>query len=159
MGSRQFHWSFVFLAWLGTLAATLGSLYFSEVQGFEPCVLCWWQRIFMYPLVIVLGLGLLFQDVHFYKYAMSLAVMGLLVAIYHNLLFTGIIPEGMQVCSEPTTLSDLTSLSALNSASNSLSGASCTETYINWFGFITIPVLSLVGYAGIIFLLTTGRKK
>jgi disulfide bond formation protein DsbB len=111
----------------------MGSLFFSYVMDFAPCVLCWYQRIFLFPLVIILAVGLFPFDRGVVKYALPLAITGWLIAAYHNLLYAGIIPEGMQPCSK---------------------GVSCTEEYIDLFGFLSIPMLSLLSFTVIIILLT-----
>jgi disulfide bond formation protein DsbB len=110
----------------------MGSLFFSYVMEFAPCVLCWYQRIFLFPLVIILGVGLFPLDKNVVKYALPLAIAGWLTAAYHYLLYAGIIPESIQPCSQ---------------------GVSCTEEYINLFGFLSIPMLSLLSFTTIIFLL------
>jgi disulfide bond formation protein DsbB len=107
-------------------------------MGFAPCVLCWYQRIFLFPLVIVLAMGLFPFDKSVVKYALPLAVAGWLTAVYHNLLYAGIIPESIQPCSK---------------------GVSCTEKYIDLFGFITIPMLSLFSFSIIIALLILIKKR
>jgi len=99
---------------------------------FAPCVLCWYQRICLFPLVLILGAGLVSFDNHVVKYSLPLAVAGWLTALYHTLLYAGIIPESIQPCSQ---------------------GISCTEEYIDLFGFITIPMLSLLSFSTIIALL------
>ena len=115
----------LYIAWILSVLATAGSLFFSEIMGLPPCVLCWHQRIAMYPLVIVLGVGILFKDTKVALYSLPLAVMGLGVAIYHNLLYYNIIPESIAPCT---------------------SGISCTTRQLEWLGFITIPLLSLVAF-------------
>jgi len=112
------------------VVATLGSLYFSNVLGFPPCVLCWYQRIAMYPQVVILSVGLLLRDARAYLYALPLALAGLGVAVYHNLLYYKLLPESIEPC---------------------MLGVSCTTKFIEWFGFVTIPLLSLAA-----FLLVTG---
>ena len=124
-------WTVLFLCWLVAAVSTLGSLFFSNVMDFAPCILCWYQRIFLFPLVIVLAMGLFPFDIKVVRYAMPLALVGLLTALYHNLLYTGIIPESIQPCSQ---------------------GVSCTEKYID-FGFITIPLLSALSFSIILILL------
>ncbi len=114
------------LAWLQAIIATVGSLYFSQVMGLVPCVLCWYQRIAMYPLVIIFTVGILFRDHRLRFYALPLSLIGLGIAIYHNLLYYGIIPEELQPCT---------------------AGASCTAKQIELFGFITIPLMSLVAFS------------
>ena len=126
------NWTLLFLCWLLASVSTLGSLFFSYVMGFAPCVLCWYQRIFLFPLVIILAVGLFPFDKSVVKYALPLAIAGWLTALYHTLLYAGIIPESVQPCSQ---------------------GVSCTEEYIDLFGFLTIPMLSLLSFSTIIALL------
>ncbi|WP_088102120.1 disulfide oxidoreductase [Halalkalibacter urbisdiaboli] len=109
------------LAWLTSFIATLGSLYFSEIRQFEPCTLCWYQRILMYPLVIILFIGIVKKDAQVALYSSVLSFIGLLFSIYHY---------GIQ------------KLSFLASSAPSCGRVPCTGQYINWFGFITIPFLA-----------------
>jgi disulfide bond formation protein DsbB len=125
-------WNILFLCWLVAGVSTTGSLFFSYVMEFAPCVLCWYQRIFLFPLVLILAVGLFPLDKKVVKYALPLAVAGWLTAAYHNLLYAGIIPESIQPCSQ---------------------GVSCTEEYINLFGFLSIPMLSLLSFTTITMLL------
>jgi len=122
----------LFLCWLVAGVSAMGSLFFSYVMGFAPCVLCWYQRIFLFPLVIILAVGLFPFDKNVVKYALPLAIAGWLTALYHNLLYAGIIPESIQPCSQ---------------------GVSCTEEYIDLFGFLSIPMLSLLSFSTITALL------
>lgn len=119
-------WIFLFLSWLVAMVATLGSLFFSEVMYFPPCVMCWYQRICMYPLAIMLIIALFKNDKEVFKYAFALSLIGLFFAIYHNLLYYGLLPEAAKPCNQ---------------------GVSCTSDYINYFGFITIQFLSLVAFS------------
>jgi len=132
------NWTILFLCWLLVTISTLGSLFFSYVVGFAPCVLCWYQRIFLFPLVILLAMGLFPFDRSVVKYTLPLAIAGWLTALYHNLLYSGIIPESIQPCSQ---------------------GVSCTEKYIDLFGFITIPMLSLLSFSTIIGLLILLQRR
>ena len=125
-------WNILFLCWLVAGVSTMGSLFFSYIMEFAPCVLCWYQRIFLFPLVLILAVGLFPLDKKVVKYALPLAAVGWLTAAYHNLLYAGIIPESIQPCSQ---------------------GVSCTEEYINLFGFLSIPMLSLLSFTTIIALL------
>jgi disulfide bond formation protein DsbB len=84
---------YIFLAFLVASIATLGSLFFSEIMEFIPCTMCWYQRIFMYPLVLIFLVNLLYPDEKVFKYSISLVLVGLFFSIYHNLLMWGIIPE------------------------------------------------------------------
>lgn len=115
----------------------LGSLFFSLVMGLPPCDLCWYQRIAMYPLVLILGLGLFKKDRTSLDYAFPLVIIGWLIAAYHNLLYYNIIPETMAPCK---------------------AGISCTTRYIEWFGFVTIPLLSLTAFTVILVCLYVASK-
>jgi disulfide bond formation protein DsbB len=119
----------VYLAWWMALIATIGSLYFSEVRMFVPCTLCWWQRIFMYPLVVVLGVANFRQDLSVWRTALPLSVVGWGIASYHYLV---------------------QKVPGLAAPASCAAGAPCNMQYINWFGFITIPFL-----AGTAFLVIT----
>ena len=136
-------WSHLFLTWLVSLIATLGSLFFSEIMHFPPCSLCWYQRICMYPLVIILLTGLITNDFNskslpVFRYSFPIALLGWLISIYHNLVSFGIIPESASPCSQ---------------------GVSCATKYIQWFGFLTIPLLSFTAFTLIlIFLWTLTRR-
>ena len=129
--------TFVFLAFLVSLIATLGSLFFSEIMNFIPCSLCWYQRIFMYPLVFIFLINLLFPDDKVFKYAFTLGFIGWLISVYHNLLMFKIIPEKLSPC---------------------VQGVPCSVDYINWLGFITIPLLSFFAYTIILILLIILKK-
>lgn len=126
------NWTILFLTWIIVSASTLGSLFFSHVMEFAPCVLCWYQRICLFPLVIILATGLFPFDKRVVKYALPLAIAGWFIAFYHNLLYSEIIPQNLQPCSQ---------------------GVSCTEKYIDLFGFLTIPMLALLSFSIIIILL------
>jgi disulfide bond formation protein DsbB len=132
------NWAILFLTWVIVSVSTMGSLFFSHVMEFAPCVLCWYQRICLFPLVIILASGLFPFDKHVAKYALPLAIAGWLTAFYHNLLYSGIIPQDLQPCSK---------------------GVSCTEKYIDLFGFLTIPMLSLISFSIIITLLLLLKRR
>ena len=116
----------VLALWLGSLVATLGSLFFSEVMRLPPCVLCWYQRIAMYPLVALTTVALLRRDAGVGAYAWPLVAIGLAISVYHNLLYYHLIPESITPCAQ---------------------GVSCTERQIEWLGFVTIPLLALGSFA------------
>lgn len=124
---RLFGFNLLTLAWLQAVVATLGSLYFSQVMGLLPCEFCWYQRIAMYPLVLIFTTGLIMRDPRVRSYALPLSLIGLLLAIYHNLLYYGVIPPEFETCRA--------------------SSISCTVRQIEWFGVITIPLMSLVAFA------------
>ncbi|MDH4162894.1 MAG: disulfide oxidoreductase [Nitrospirota bacterium] len=132
------NWTILFLCWIVASVATLGSLFFSEVMGFAPCVLCWYQRICIYPLVLIFGVGLFSFDAGVVKYSLPLAITGWCIALYHTLLYQGVIPKSIQPCSE---------------------GVPCTEKYIELLGFLSIPLLSFLAFTAIIALLYLLRRR
>jgi len=132
------NWTLLFLAWVVVSVSTLGSLFFSYVMEFAPCVLCWYQRICLFPLVIILATGLFPFDKRVVTYGLPLAIAGWITAFYHNLLYSNIIPQNLQPCSQ---------------------GVSCTEKYIDLFGFLTIPMLSLLSFSIIITLLFLLKRR
>jgi len=125
-------WTAVFLCWLIATLSTLGALFFSDVMAIPPCVLCWYQRIFMFPLVLMLPFALFPFDRKIVRYVLPLAVAGWLVALFHHLLVEGYIPEQIRPC---------------------VQGVPCTDVVIAWFGFLTIPLMSLLAFSTIIALL------
>lgn len=127
-----------YLAWIIALVAMVGSLFFSEVMNLPPCVLCWYQRIAMYPLVVVIGVGIVTRDSRLKNFALPLALVGLLISVYHNLLYYGILPESITPCTQ---------------------GVSCTSRQIEWFGFITIPLLALIAFVAVSFCLWFYKTK
>lgn len=131
-------WLLVFAAWLIASVATLGALFFSEIMELPPCLLCWWQRIFMFPLVLLLPVGLFPFDPKVPRYALPLALAGLAVAVYHQLLVMGVIPERASPCTR---------------------GIPCAEVQIEWLGFITIPLMALGAFAAIVVLLLLARTR
>lgn len=129
-------WMLVFGAWLVASASTLGALFFGEVMQLPPCVLCWYQRISMFPLALILPIGLFPFDRKVVRYALPLAVIGWLFAAFHLLLVAGVIPESIKPCKQ---------------------GVPCSATVIEWFGFVTIPLLSVVAFSTIIALLVAAH--
>ena len=132
------NWVILFLTWVAVSVSTLGSLFFSHIMDFAPCVLCWYQRICLFPLIIILATGLFPFDKRVIAYSLPLAIAGWLTAFYHNLLYSGIIPQELQPCSK---------------------GISCTEKYIDLLGFLTIPMLALISFSVIIILLVLLKRR
>lgn len=124
---------FLFAAWLVALGATLGALFIGEVLGQSPCTLCWYQRIAMFPLALVLGIACLNEDATVRRYALPLALVGGAIALWHTLLYVGIIETPLVPCSAD--------------------GPSCTGPGMTIFGVVPLPVISLVSFALIIVLL------
>lgn len=114
-----------YFSWIQATIATAGSLYFSEILHLPPCSLCWYQRIFMYPLVVIIAVGILRKDKGLPTYVLPLSILGLLFAFYHSLLQWGVVAESLVPC---------------------LLGVSCTTKFIEWFGFVTIPFLSFLAF-------------
>ncbi len=125
------------IAWVQALVAMLGSLYFSEVLKYPPCVLCWWQRIAIYPMVLLLAVGIIRKDRAVFFYTMPVLVVGWFISLYHNLLYYKIIPDTLAPCSL---------------------GVSCTTRFIQWFGFITIPFLAFTALTVMIAMLTINHR-
>ena len=119
-----FRRSALYVALAAASIATFGSLYFSEVRGLEPCALCWYQRILMYPLVAIISIGLLRRDRGVPAYVLPLSVTGIAVATYHYLVQARVIHHSI-ACER---------------------GVPCSGRYIDWFGFVTIPFLALVAF-------------
>lgn len=122
----------ILFAFIISLTATLGSLFYSEVAGYTPCKLCWFQRIFMYPQPILFGLAIWKKDKSIIKYGLTLSIIGGLIALYHYLLQVGVVPNG-----------------ACGAVGYSVS---CSQRFVMEFGYITIPMMSLTAF-GLIFLL------
>lgn len=135
--SNARQWYALFAVWLIAVSATLGSLFFSEVMERVPCVLCWYQRIAMFPLAIIFTIGLFPLDVRCVRYALPFAISGWAIAVYHCLIYLGFIPESLQPCTQ---------------------GVSCADVKIELIGFLTIPLLSLLGFTLIIALLLAVRN-
>lgn len=115
--------------------ATISSLFLSEVAGFPPCKLCWYQRIFMYPQVIVLGAAMWLNDLKARITALILSVIGLIIGIYHVLV--QFFPASFK-CSDEI--------------------ANCALKSFTYYGFITIPVMSVTAFLAIILLLIFSYK-
>lgn len=131
-------WILLFFAWVVATIATLGSLFLSDVMMFPPCTLCWYQRIFMYPLAIIFLVGLIPYDRTVLRYAMPFVGFGWMFAVYHNLLQYNIIPETASPCSQ---------------------GVPCSAKYMELFGFITIPMLSFITFSLLAVLLYIIKKR
>ncbi|AGK52511.1 disulfide oxidoreductase [Bacillus sp. 1NLA3E] len=117
--------SLLFIAWAASVIAMFGSLYFSEILKFEPCKLCWYQRILMYPMVIILGIAVIRKDDRISFYSMILSAIGACISLYHySLQKVPFMADHAVTCGR----------------------IPCTGDYINWFGFVTIPLLALVAF-------------
>ena len=122
----------LYAAWAVALFASLGALFVGEVMGQTPCVLCWYQRIAMFPLAVVLGIAAYRGDAGAWRYGLPLSVAGTILASWHTLLYIGWLPEAIEPCSQ---------------------GPSCTDANMTLFGLLPLPALSLVAFAVITALL------
>lgn len=123
---------YMYMAWIVSITAMLGSLYFSEIRGFIPCELCWYQRILMYPLVLILGIGTFQNDLSVKKFVLPMAIIGWCFSFYHYMVQK--VPGFAEI--KPC-----------------VNGVPCNAQYINWFGVITIPFLALTAFTIIIYLM------
>ena len=121
-------------AFLASLTATLGSLFYSQIAGFPPCDLCWFQRIFMYPEVFLLGMALIKKDSRIVGYGLLLAIVGGVVSLYHNYIYY--YDEGLNAFCQLGTAS-----------------VSCVKRYVFEFGYVTIPLMALTVFALVILFL------
>jgi disulfide bond formation protein DsbB len=125
--------------WLGfivALVAMLGSLFYSNIAGYTPCTLCWFQRIMMYPLVILFGIAAIKKDYTVRRYALPMAIIGALIAAYQY---------STQIM--------------LKAAPCSATGPSCAARYAWTLGYITIPMMALTAFALIITLMIVAKKR
>ncbi len=129
---------FLYLAWMTALLSTLGSLFLSNYLKLPPCDLCWYQRVLMFPLVVVLGVGFLLKDKNIHFYSLPLVIIGGLIAGYHNLLYYKWISTELIPCT---------------------GGVSCTERQLDLFGFLSIPMMSLISFIILAVLLILNYKK
>jgi disulfide bond formation protein DsbB len=131
-------WTPLLLAWLVALAATAGALFIGEVMLMAPCQLCWYQRIFMFPLALILGMACFSEDRRGAVYALPLALGGAAMAGYHTLLVAGVIPKAWLPCS---------------------AGVSCADQRLEILNGVQIPWLSLAAFVAIGLLLTLFLRK
>lgn len=137
-GASDAAWLLVFACWVVATLATLGALFFSEVMELPPCVLCWYQRIAMFPLVILLPIGLFPFDPRVVRYALPLVLAGWGISVFQVLLVAGVIPEAIRPCTQ---------------------GVPCSEVQVEWLGFLNIPVLSFLAFSTMIALLVAAHLR
>lgn len=113
-----------YLAWFTAILSVSGSLFFSEFYNFTPCILCWYQRIAMYPLVLILAVGILKKDKFLHLYVLPFSIIGMIISFYHNLLYFNFISEKLSPCAV---------------------GVSCTAKFIHVLG-LDIPQLSFLSF-------------
>jgi disulfide bond formation protein DsbB len=130
-------WSVLLAAWGVALVSTLGALFIGEVMGMTPCLLCWYQRIFMFPLALILGMAAFAEDRRGAVYALPLALGGAAVAGYHAALIAGWVPSWWVPCG---------------------TGPSCSEQNLEILNGIQIPWLSFAAFVTIAMLLLVYLK-
>ncbi len=128
----------LYFAWLIALVASLAVLFIGEVMGQTPCDLCWFQRSFMCPLAILLGVAIWNADTEVWKYGAPLAAAGGIIALYHTLLYMRVIPKPIIPCEK--------------------TGPSCTGESMEVIG-LPIPALALLAFVAIFVLLLKTRRK
>lgn len=121
-------WWWLYIIWLIALSGFFLSIYFGEVAHFEPCRLCWYQRMALFPLVLLLGLGVYRSDFGVLPYTIVFALLGTLVASYHALQESFPLLQTTALCGEK---------------------GDCSEPVFLLFGFLTFPVLSAAGFLAI----------
>jgi disulfide bond formation protein DsbB len=127
----------LYLTWAIALISAMISLFFSEILKFPPCVLCWYQRIFMYPLVFIVPIGIILHDKKIYAYTLTLSLIGLFIAAYHSLIYHSIIPEALKICTAEL---------------------SCKTKQFELFNFISIPLMSFLSFLLIFILNLIGAQ-
>ncbi len=124
------------LAFVLSLVTAALTLYYSDVLGFEPCPLCWWQRVFLYPQVIIFALAL-WKGISFRLLSIVFSVLGLGVALYHHAL--QMLPAGSLPCPA--------------------SGPSCSQITLLEFGYITYPLMAATLFAFLIVLMIAHKVR
>ncbi len=117
------------LIWIGfgiAFAGVVVSLLYSNYIGYPPCYLCWWHRITIYPQLLLYGVAMVTRDRNVFRYTLALSLVGLVVAGYHNYIDWG----GTEFI-------------------NCDAAVSCTQRFVSEFGFVTIPLMSLLGLLGL----------
>lgn len=131
-------WRWLAAAWAVALVSTSAALFIGEVMGMTPCQLCWYQRILMFPLAVILGMAAFGNDRRGAIYAMPLALGGAAVAGYHTALVAGWVPQWWIPCG---------------------TGPSCSDQKLVILGDIQIPWLSLLAFIAIVALLLVYLRK
>ncbi len=131
-------WYLLFFVWVIATAGTLISLFFSEIMQLPVCVLCWYQRIALYPLVIMLPLALFPMDIRVVRYISPLVALGWLTALFHVLVVAGVVPESAQPC---------------------VKDIPCSEIKFELIGFLNIPMMALITFSLIGILLYFSKQQ
>lgn len=122
-----------------TTISMLASLFYSNIAGFAPCELCWFQRIFMYPLVVILGMALWKKDNKIVSYALALSCLGLVVSLFQNYMYY--FNQGLAAFCQQGGAT-----------------VSCVKRYVFEFGYISIPIMALTGFVLVIIFLLLQKE-
>lgn len=131
-------WLLLLAAWIVALGASLGALFVGEVMGQAPCLLCWFQRAFMFPLAIMLAVAVYTADGHASRYVLPVAGIGWLIALYHSLLYFDVITEAPTPCD---------------------TGPSCSSADMVVLGGLPLPLLSLTAFTAILALVFLAYRR
>lgn len=126
-----------YVIWGVALLAMIMSLVFSEILKLPPCSLCWYQRIFIYPLVFIVPIGIVRNDKSIFTYSIVLSSIGLVISSYHSLIYHGVVQEALKLCN---------------------SELSCKAKQFELFGLLSIPVMSFFSFLIIFILSLIGEK-
>lgn len=129
----------ILLSFLVAFLSTAGSLFYSDIANFAPCLLCWWQRIFLYPQAILLFTALIKKDTSMRLHAIILSTIGGLISVYHTLLQLGIGVNDLVPCDA--------------------SGVSCQHVYFIQYGYVTIPTMALTAFVLILLFMLSPNPK
>lgn len=136
--SHDGSWIALFGAWLIAALSSLAVLFVGEIMGQAPCNLCWFQRAFMFPLAIILAVGCLRSDADVWHYAWPLTAAGGAIALFHTLVYAGMVPQDIQPCG---------------------AGPSCASADMTILGGLPLPLLSVLSFAAIAALLLVARRR
>lgn len=123
------------ITFLLSLAGIIASLFYSQIAGYAPCTLCWWQRIFMYPQALIAFIALQKKDSSILSYLLPLSIVGIIFALYHMYIFYG---------GTPLVACDLDN--------------PCNKQFVNVLGYLTIPSMSLTLFGSLILTQTLWKK-
>ncbi|NGX34665.1 MAG: Disulfide bond formation protein C [Candidatus Anoxychlamydiales bacterium] len=124
----------LYFAWMIALIATIGSLYASQILNIKPCVFCWYQRVFMFPLAIILGVAAYKKDKKIFSYVIALPIIGAMIAFVQTIF----------------SYLNITSL---------VCGLDCSGSGQKLFGFLDMSIASFFAFSGIVFFLIVAKKK
>ncbi|MEK7163311.1 MAG: disulfide bond formation protein B [Patescibacteria group bacterium] len=136
---RFFERKSLLIAFLVSFLAALGSLIYSDVIGYDPCKLCWFQRIFMYPQVILFGIAAFRRDAGMKIYGIALSGIGAVIALFHYIGQIGWNPFGLECLAIGYSVS-------------------CAKNFVLQFGYVTIPMMALSAFVLILVTLCIGRR-